>query len=225
MEIREKTAPPPNDNPREFVLSDESVDRMGDVIEATGWQLGEIKTPPPALFNHNKDIVLGTWHDLRIERGRLIGRLQWMETDYPIVRYARELVDQKVLRTVSVGFQPDESEPLDPKNPTRSGRRFKRQQLLECSIVTVPANPNAIAIARSLNIPHDIESSLFRKPATEQRTIDRAFHGKPAAQPPRNHKGFEPCPSQKPSPPKSRPHNRTSMRCSPAMRSSPASPI
>jgi HK97 family phage major capsid protein/HK97 family phage prohead protease len=183
MEIREKTAPPPNDNPREFVLSDESVDRMGDVIEAKGWQLDAIKTPPPALYNHNKDVVLGNWYDLRIDRGRLIGRLVWMETDYPIVRYVRELVDQKVLRTVSVGFQPEESEPLDPKQPNRGGRRFKRQQLLECSIVTVPANPNAIAISRSLNIPHDIENLLFRKPATEQGTIDRAFHGKPAAQP------------------------------------------
>ena len=182
MEIREKTAPKPHDNPREFVMSDESVDRMGDVIEAKGWMLDAIKTPPPALFNHNKDIVLGNWHDLRIERGRLIGRIKWMETDYPIVRYARELVDQEVLRTVSVGFQPEASEPLDPKHP-HGGRRFKRQQLLECSIVTVPANPNAIAIARSLNIPHDIESSLFCKPATEQQAIDRAFHGKPAAPP------------------------------------------
>ena len=188
MEVREKTAPPPNDNPREFVLSDESVDRMGDVIEAKGWALDAIQTAPPALFNHNKDIVLGTWHDLRVERGRLLGRLQWMETDYPIVRYARELVDQKVLRTVSVGFQPEQSEPLDPKKPG-GGRRFKRQQLLECSIVTVPANPNAIAIARSLNIPHDIERSLFCKPATEQPTIDRAFHGKPAASPLEPHKG------------------------------------
>jgi HK97 family phage major capsid protein/HK97 family phage prohead protease len=182
MEIREKTAPPPNDDPREYVMSDGSVDRMGDVIEPGGWQLDEIKTPPPALFNHDRMVQIGNWHDLRIDKGRLLGRIKWLETDYPIVRYVRQLVEQGFLRTVSVGFQPEMSEPLDPKHPQR-GQRFKRQQLLECSIVTVPANPNAIAISRQLQIPHDIESALFRKPATEQGPADRAFHGKPAAPP------------------------------------------
>src|SRR5215207_9411878 len=38
----------------EFVMSDESVDRMGDVIEASGWDLANFNRHPIALFNHNK---------------------------------------------------------------------------------------------------------------------------------------------------------------------------
>ena len=36
---REVAAPPPAADPREFVMSDGSVDRMGDVIEPDGWRL------------------------------------------------------------------------------------------------------------------------------------------------------------------------------------------
>ena len=36
MLLRELSAPPPGGEPDEFVLSDDSVDRMGDVIDAEG---------------------------------------------------------------------------------------------------------------------------------------------------------------------------------------------
>jgi HK97 family phage major capsid protein len=51
----------------------------------------------------------------------------------------------------------------------------------------VPANPNALAIAK--DYPRDVIAEVFRKPATEQPTVDRAFHGKPAAPSPEPSKG------------------------------------
>ena len=49
-----------------------------------------------------------------------------------------------VLRTVSVGFDPIEMEPIED-----GGIRYKKWELLELSCVSVPANPNAVTIARS----------------------------------------------------------------------------
>jgi hypothetical protein len=43
------------------ILSDESVDRVGDVIRADGWVLTNFKKNPIALFQHRADFPLGTW--------------------------------------------------------------------------------------------------------------------------------------------------------------------
>jgi len=41
-----------------FILSDATPDRMGDVIEATGWDLVNFKRNPVALFNHNPNFPI-----------------------------------------------------------------------------------------------------------------------------------------------------------------------
>jgi hypothetical protein len=60
----------------EFILSDSSVDRMGDVIDQDGWDLANFKRNPIALFNHNKDAIAGRWQNLRVENGALRGHLE-----------------------------------------------------------------------------------------------------------------------------------------------------
>ena len=42
MLYQERAAPPPGASPDEFVMSDASVDRMGDVIEQNGWELEQL---------------------------------------------------------------------------------------------------------------------------------------------------------------------------------------
>jgi HK97 family phage major capsid protein len=95
-----------------------------------------------------------------------------------MAQYIRDLVREGVLRTVSVGFQPEAKEPLTKDADARHGPfRFTRQTLLECSLVSVPANPNALAIAKDL--PRDVLAEVFRKPASEDRVELRAVHAKP----------------------------------------------
>jgi hypothetical protein len=48
------------------------------------------------------------------------------------------------MKAVSIGFQPIESEPL-----AGGGRKFTKWELLEISLVAVPANSEALVIARS----------------------------------------------------------------------------
>ena len=150
-------------------MSDESVDRMGDVIEPAGWDLSSFKPGqkfnPIALFNHKADQVVGQWADVRVKAGRLIGRFMPAEPgSSAIADTVRKLIEQNILRAVSVGFEPIEREPLNDKSDEFFGPfRFKRQALLEASIVSVPANPNAVAIAKSMNLSTEIVREVFRR--------------------------------------------------------------
>jgi HK97 family phage prohead protease len=178
MLYQQRAAPPPGGEPDEFVLSDGTLDRMGDVIEPAGWQLDQIKSDPPVLFNHNRDQVVGRWTDIRVKDGKLLGRIVWVKSDkWPMAQYIRDLVREKILRTVSVGFQPVAREPLTKDADKHHGPfRFTRQMLLEASLVSVPANPNALALAK--DFPRDVLAEVFRKPAGSLDEL-RAAHAKP----------------------------------------------
>jgi len=169
MRYAVKSAPPPGGVPNEFVMSDGSLDRMGDVIDPKGWQLEHFKSHPIALFNHDTDQVIGKWANVRVENGQLRGELELAEAGTsPLVDTIRALVRQNILRAVSVGFRPVEKKPLNDDADKYYGPfRFMKSELLETSLVSVPANPNALSTAKSLGLPGDIVADIFRKPAME----------------------------------------------------------
>jgi HK97 family phage major capsid protein/HK97 family phage prohead protease len=171
---RESAAPPPSADPLEYVMSDGSTDRMGDVIEPDGWRLDHFQRNPVALFNHNLDFPIGRWLDVGVRKGQLTGRLELME---PVSYRLKELhaaVAAGVLRAVSVGFHSDNFEPLGKSG----GIRFTEAELVECSLVSVPANPNALAVARSLGISRETERLIFGANAfDEDRTPARGSPG------------------------------------------------
>lgn len=165
----------------EFVLSDATVDRYGDIVEPAGWDLKNFKRNPIALFGHRSDFPIGKWADLRIEGGKLIGRLVLAAkgTSQRIDEMIA-LVEQGVLRAVSVGFRPLEMEPVDPKKPY-GAMRYLRQELLETSLVSVPANPAAVAVAKSLNLSQEAMALAFGGQA--EKTLSASSIGKQAAKP------------------------------------------
>ena len=151
------------DDPLEFILSDETVDRVGDVIRASAWDLTEFKTNPIALFRHSHDAILGVWEDVRVEGKRLLGRLRLAKPGTsPLVDTVRSLIDQRILKAVSVGFQPIEAQPRKG-----GGYEFIKAELHEVSVVAVPANPSALAIAK--HYAPEIADMLFVKPGETQK--------------------------------------------------------
>ena len=163
-----------------FVLSDQSVDRMGDIIMADGWKLSNFKRNPIALGFHRNDFIVGTWKDVRIENSELRGRLELApEGTSPRIDEIRRLVDAGILRAVSVGFRPLKHEPLDAEEPW-SGARFLEQELVECSLVSVPANANAIAVAKSLQISPETMDFVFAKHGKRDAVQRCGFTGKHA---------------------------------------------
>ena len=169
----------------EFVLSDATPDRMGDVIDANGWDLTDFHKNPVALFNHRSDFPIGTWTNLRTENGALRGHLKLAKKGTSArINEIISLVEQNILRAVSVGFLPIQSEPLK-KDGSGGGLRFLKSALVETSLVSIPANPNALAVARSLNISASTTAMVFAgKGNTKDRSTVRGFNGGQAENPP-----------------------------------------
>ncbi|KFL31474.1 hypothetical protein JP75_07980 [Devosia riboflavina] len=169
----------------EFVLSDATVDRYGDIVEPDGWDLQNFKGNPIALFGHASSFPIGTWENVRVEGKKLVGRLKLAARGTSArIDELIGLVEQGVLRAVSVGFAPIEWEAIDPKDPW-GGSRFIRQQLLECSLVSVPANPSALALAKSMGLSSETMSLAFGEQA-ETRRRDVSATGKHAETSSRN---------------------------------------
>jgi HK97 family phage prohead protease len=159
-----------------FVLSDETPDRLGDVIMSDGWQLEEFRANPAALFAHQKDFLVGTWENLRIDNRQLIADLKPAPkgTSDRIDEITR-LVEAGILRAASVGFTPIEKRPrkIDDR---RVGEIYIKQTLLETSLVAIPANPNSLAIMKSLEISEDTRKLVFVELDKSDKPKRRADH-------------------------------------------------
>ena len=152
-----------------FVASDESVDRYGDIIRADGWKLENFRKNAVLLFGHNsRDLPIGKVTDVGVVGKQLEATAEFMpEGMNDFADAVWHAVEAGFLNAVSVGFLPL-SEPNyifaadDPDHkgwPT--GYEFVDQELLELSVVPVPANPQALAVARSLAISEATQRRLF----------------------------------------------------------------
>lgn len=118
-----------------FVASDETLDRSGEVIPITSWDLTNFMRNPVLLVDHDYRVekIVGVAENIRIEGKKLMFDPIFHEiTD--LAKNVKEMVIQEVLNTVSVGFL--------PHGPVKDGDQG-RNELLEVSFVAVPANPSA----------------------------------------------------------------------------------
>ena len=160
-----------------FVLSDATPDRMGDIIEADGWDLRNFSRNPVALFNHNANFPIGKWANLRVENGELRGDLRLAPAGTSDrIDEIRRLVEADILRATSVGFLPRKSVPISKGG---TGLRFTSAELIETSLVSIPANPNALSIAKALHISRDTVALVFAGKGNEkdQSLERRGFNG------------------------------------------------
>jgi HK97 family phage prohead protease len=153
-----------NDESHTFILSDETRDRYGDIVMASGWQLAAFRKNPVALYAHDSAALpIGRWRDVQVDGKKLVGTLELAETGTPAatptVEAIRSLLDQKILKSVSVGFLPLEAEPLDKENPW-DGLRVTKAELVECSLVPVPANPSATMLRALSALPRETQAKL-----------------------------------------------------------------
>lgn len=183
-EYKKALAAPAGDDPLLYVMSDETVDRMGDVIEAKGWSLSNFVKNPIALFGHDHKFVIGHWTDVKIQGGKLMGRLNLLPKGISErLDEIRAAVEAGVLRAVSVGFSAD---PDKVERINDGGLRFRAAELHECSLVSVPANPNALMMAKSLNLSDDAQALIFDEspqpeaPATSGKSVRVVKLGEPA---------------------------------------------
>jgi len=133
------------------VASEETLDRQGDIIEIDGWELKNFKKNPQMLWMHNitsdRSLPIGKAQNVKVAeidgKRKLIFEPIFEEiTDFG--RTVKKFFDEGLLNAFSVGF-----DPIDWEAKEDGGYRFKKQELLEISAVTVPALQSALIIQRA----------------------------------------------------------------------------
>lgn len=142
-----------------FVLTTEAADRDGDVIEASAWDLTNFLKNPIALWQHDHKNPVGTWENVRVETGRIVADLKLASTN--LARMTKQLIEDGVLKAVSVGFIPHEYENIEDEKGQVAGWLIKKAELLEASLVSVGANQEALLISKNYGLTTDEESIVF----------------------------------------------------------------
>lgn len=135
-----------------FIISTDEKDRYNEVVEQN-WDLEHYKANPIVLFGHNSweaEAVMGKAIDITTEKDgdRTItkGTVQFAEEGTSkTADTVWSLVKQGILKTVSVGFIPHTFK--DGDKDTGVDQILSDNELLEFSIVPIPANPKAVALA------------------------------------------------------------------------------
>lgn len=127
-----------------FVFSTNDVDRMGDIIDQNTWQLDNYMKNPQFLWGHqSRGLPVGQTVELIPRSNKLIGKVKFATADeYPFADTCWKLVKGGYLNAVSVGFRPHRWESYEADNV--SGYKFYDCELLECSLVPIPCNQNAL---------------------------------------------------------------------------------
>jgi len=157
----------------EFVASTGARDRDGDIIDPEGWDLkGFKKNGGPLLFNHNHAMLVGQVFQITNQSGdKLQGKARFSKI--PLAQEVRTLVDEGILKHLSVGFRPLETD--DDYN--KDGVHFTKQELIEVSLATVPSNLEAEIIEhRSADFPILCKMLEFEEPVAPlpEADIDEA---------------------------------------------------
>jgi HK97 family phage prohead protease/HK97 family phage major capsid protein len=120
----------------EGAASTDNIDRMGDIIEASAWNekaINAYKQNPIILAFHNHEKPVGTATEVK-NTGRGLALKAKISKGAPEVWH---LVKDGVLKAFSVGFIVKDADYDKEKDIFR----IKEVELLEVSVVSVPANP------------------------------------------------------------------------------------
>lgn len=133
-----------------FVMSAATPDRVKDTIEPSAYKQVVAATQKLiALWQHDPDRPIGVWEQLKAEGDRLTGYIKFASTN--LAQMAKQLIEDGVPLSASIGFR-------GRGEPNKAGGiHFKEIELLECSVVSVPAHPRAVQIAKNFGMASVIE--------------------------------------------------------------------
>lgn len=130
--------------------STEMLGRDDLIVRSEGIDLTWYQRNPVWLWQHDPDQPIARAENIGVTNGKLVAK----------VRFPPEGVSAKsdeilgliragVVNAASIGFDPKDTAPVDPKDP-RSGVQILRCELNEVSFVSVPALPDALVTERAV---------------------------------------------------------------------------
>lgn len=157
-----------NDDTYSFLASSENVDSYGDVVVQKGISLKRFKKNPIILYQHNHDAPIGTGKAYHTDEGLKVDVKLAPPGVSSIVDTVRGLIEANILKAVSIGFSPVEWEPIRDVDDQFTGFKFLKSLLHEISVVSIPANDEALAIAKSFNLSKSNINELFNLDSLKQ---------------------------------------------------------
>ena len=141
----------------EMLVSTPDADRDGDRLIAEGADLVSFRRNPVLMWSHSySEIPIGRVEQITVAPGRgLAAKWRWLEQD-PFADRVKNAWTQNVISAASVGFMPKEWKPNDS-----GGQDILEWELLEISLVAVPANPFAVRVLKDLKLLEDPRQDLF----------------------------------------------------------------
>lgn len=156
-----------------FKISSEAVDRDGDIIRQEGLDFSNFALNPIILFNHNKNLALGTGGNWTRE-----GDSTFMDVEFA-PEGVSEFIDEKfklvecgVLRAGSISFIPKDYGWIDVNG--REVFEYKKCEVLEYSVCTIPCNPDSLAVERSLKDSID-KPSVIKDKSEKDKEFQEKF--------------------------------------------------
>jgi HK97 family phage prohead protease len=144
------------------VISTGRMDRYNRIVDPAGWSLTNFREAPRVLADHDYGIeaVIGRAHDTKVENDALMSTTEFDREGKGNVAF--RLVQRGFVNSWSVGWigqkahrfgELDDCEICNAAGKrAKYGVHFTRQELLEYSLVAIPANPDAVMSIRAAGL-------------------------------------------------------------------------
>lgn len=130
-----------------ITISTADQDRDGDIVVPTGGDFRSYRKNPVVLWGHDHSAIpIGRCMDLQADTRAIKATFTWLQGD-PFADRVKNAFDQNIVNAASIGFRPINSEPNG-----LGGLRFTQWELLEFSLVPIPANPMAVRTLKALGL-------------------------------------------------------------------------
>lgn len=148
------------------VASTGSTDRDGEILDPKGWDLKAFKKSPRLLWAHQAHALpIGKVTDIGIDKKeRLVFDAELAEKEDDFAKKVANLIRGGFINSFSVGFR--------STNFDRETNTFKKMELLEISLVNVPANAEA-------RLSHEYKSFMKAEKKMFKKKDKSVIHQKP----------------------------------------------
>jgi HK97 family phage prohead protease len=149
------------------IISTDAVDRDGEVVLPKGMRKKAFQGNPVVFTNHDYfSLPIGKALWVKAEPQRVLAKYQ-VSDKTPEAQEVWDLLRDGILQAHSIGFVSHHASPPTPQEiqarPDWATARLVHRdwELLEFSVVGVPANPEALALAVSKGYSRDVLRKLF----------------------------------------------------------------
>jgi len=168
------------------VISTAKLDRGNRMIEQSGWRLARFRANPVVLADHEYAIerIIGRATEVKIEGDSLVATTEFFKEG--LGNMAFRLVQAGFAKAWSVGWrgikqhrigEVEACERCKAAGAVQYGTHFVQQELLEYSLVAVPANPDVVMGLQAAGLVGSGECEEWARVCADVPERSSAFYG------------------------------------------------